>query len=142
MTTAAGLLLDTPAARPCTHRREHGHGTVQRYNQDKCRCVPCRKAVADYNRSRRRQVGYGRWSGYVDARPVRAHVKDLMRAGEGWKAVADLAGISQLTVQRLLYGTSDRAPTTRMLRRTADALLDVGIGRRRPARSALWDGRR
>lgn len=138
MTAADELLLETPATRPCVHRREHRHGTVQRYNQDKCRCVPCRKAIADYRRSRRGPVGYGRWSAYVDARPVRAHVRDLMVAGEGWKAIAELAGISQQTVQRLLYGIHGQPPSVRMLRRTAGALLDLGIGRQRPSRSGLW----
>lgn len=142
MTAADELLLDTPAARPCNHKRHHDHGTVQRYNQDRCKCLACRSAIAEYNRSRRRQISYGRWSAYVDAAPVRVHVRELMRAGEGWKAVAELAGVSQQTVQRLLYGMRGRPPAVRMLRRTADALLDLGIGRRRPARPGLWDGGR
>lgn len=138
LTVAGELMLDTPATRPCTHRRVHQHGTVQRYNQDRCKCVECRKAVADYQRTRHHQISYGRWSAYVDATPVRAHVRELMRAGEGWKAIAELAGVSEQTVQRLLYGGRGRPPAVRMLRRTADALLDLGIGRRRPARPGLW----
>ena len=138
MTAADELLLDTPATRPCTHRRVHQHGTLQRYRQDRCRCLACRKANADYHRHRRREIGYGRWSAFVDAEPARAHVLDLMVAGTGWRSIAELAGLSETTVQRLLYGIPGQPPAVRILRRTADALLDLGIGRRRPTRPSLW----
>jgi len=29
------------------------HGTVAAYNHQRCRCLPCRKAVADYRKKRR-----------------------------------------------------------------------------------------
>ena len=140
MTTTEQLLLKTPATRPCVHRRAHEHGTVQRYQQDRCRCLACRVAIAAYRHRRHHQIGYGRWSAYVDARPVRAHVQDLMRAGAGRRTVAELADISPETLKRLLYGTQGQPPATRMLRRTATALLALGIGRRRPAsQGRLWD---
>lgn len=134
LTVAGELMLDTPATRPCTHRRvHHDHGTIGRYAQDKCRCAACSEAKHDYDRNRKRQIAYGRWNAFADAGPVREHVRSLMRFGIGWRTVADHAGVSHETVKRLLYGkpTRGQPPTRRMLPRTADALLAVSFGRHR-----------
>jgi AraC-like DNA-binding protein len=137
MTAVDELLLDTPAARPCTHKRPHAHGTLQRYRQDRCKCVPCREANTRYEQGRRAHVAaYGRWSAFADTRPVRAHVIDLMDSGLTRHAIADRAHISEDTVRRLLV-----SDTRRMARRTANALLALETSRTRPTdQGGLWAG--
>jgi len=125
------LLLDTPATRPCTHRRaRHEHGTEGRYSQDGCKCLPCRTAHAEYQGEHPATAGHGGWLAYADAAPVREHVQDLMRVGLSWKTVAARADLSEETVKALLYGRSG-TPVTRVRVRTARQLLAVQAGRRR-----------
>jgi AraC-like DNA-binding protein len=132
VTAAAELLLDTPASRPCTHRTEHRHGTLVRYAQDRCRCLPCREAAAAYARARREALKHGSWTAYIDAGPARDHVRELMRAGLSWKTVAERAGLNRCTVERILYGgPPDWAPQKRIREETARKLLAVKAGRRR-----------
>jgi hypothetical protein len=131
MNPADELLLDTPATRPCTHRRvHHEHGDIGRYNEDGCRCLPCREAKSAYATNRHRQIAYGRWSAFADAAPVREHVQELMRAGLSWKTVAERTDLSEETVKALLYGRNG-APVTRVRNHTATQLLAVKAGRRR-----------
>lgn len=131
MTAADELLLDTPATRPCTHRRVyHEHGTIGRYNSDRCRCRPCAEAKSTYVRGRARSIAYGRWQAFADPGEARAHVKHLMRAGLSWKTVAERAGLSEPTVHALLYGREDR-PVRRIRAETERKLLAVQAGRRR-----------
>lgn len=109
--------------------REHGeraHGTRAKYVVERCRCDACRKACRDYETWRSRQHAYGR-TPYVDAGPVRAHIRKLRAAGLGWKRVADRAGIPESTVWKLLYGDPKRGqtPSKRVRRRTARAILAV-----------------
>jgi len=131
LSAADELLLDTPATRPCTHRRvRHEHGTRGRAVQDGCKCLPCREASAGYQAARTRAIAYGTWQAFADAAPVREHVQDLMRAGLSWKTVAARAGLSEETVKSLLYGRNG-APVTRVRNSTARQLLAVQAGRRR-----------
>ena len=129
------LLLDSPAARPCHHTRvHHQHGTRQAYNQDGCRCLPCAEAASNYSDHRRRQMAYGRWAAFADGDPVREHIHNLMRAeGIGWKSVAARAGLSEPTLQRLLYGDHNTGgkPAVRVRQRTADKLLALSPRRAR-----------
>lgn len=124
------LLLDTPATRPCTHRRvKHEHGTRGRALQDGCKCLPCRAASAEYQATRARAIAYGTWQAFADAGPVRTHVQGLMRWGLSWKTVAKRAELSEETVKALLYGRSG-VPVTRVRNSTARQLLAVQAGRR------------
>lgn len=83
-----------------------------------------------YESHRRRQQAYGTWQPYVDAAPARAHVRDLMAYGIGWMRAAQLAGVPQSTVEKLLYGSPPRgmAPSKRIRPATADKLLAVHPG--------------
>jgi hypothetical protein len=130
------LLLDTPAARPCTHRRAHSHATLQRYKQDRCRCLPCRTANAAYERRRRESHdgAYGSWSAFADTAPVRAHLLELLAAGMTVPGIAARAQLDRYTVRRVLD------PDTRRLRQgTAAALQAIQAGQRRPPNQAgLW----
>ncbi len=93
----------TPKA--CMHKEAtHEHGTHACYVLDRCRCIPCRDANTSYERTRSRQTAYGRWQPYVDADPVRAHVRSLMDQGLGLKRIVVLSGVSQGGLWKLMYG--------------------------------------
>lgn len=92
--------------KPCLHKGEpHRHGEYVTYVWDHCRCVPCKEAATEYERERVRQQAYGRWDNLVDAEPVRRHVLKLMAAGMGLKRIAALAGVSNGSATKLIYGT-------------------------------------
>lgn len=78
---------------------------------------------------RRSMVGYQ--SSYVDAEPVRQHVKALLAAGVGARRVCVLAGVSRSILQSLMRGkTRDgrrEPPSHRVSRRTAERILAVPI---------------
>jgi transcriptional regulator with XRE-family HTH domain len=76
---------------------------------------------------------YGRWQPYVDAGPAREHVEALGRAGIGWRRVAELAGVGNGSISRLLRGgPGDRPPSRRIRPETERKILAVS-----PTLSAL-----
>ncbi|MFF3847997.1 hypothetical protein [Streptomyces sp. NPDC002328] len=87
-------------------RREHG--TRAKYVVEKCRCPKCKRANRSEDNKRSRLQAYGRWQPYVDAEPVRQHVRALEAYGIGWKRVAKLAGVPASVVSKLLYGAAYR----------------------------------
>ncbi|GGU61944.1 hypothetical protein [Streptomyces lavendofoliae] len=103
------------------------HGTTAKYHLDRCRCYPCCHANSQYESNRRRAMAYGTWQPFVDAGPVRTHVRQLGEFGIGWIRAAKLAGVATGTVSKLLYGDRPRnlAPTKRMRPEVALALLSV-----------------
>lgn len=122
------LLLDTPAARPCPHPRvNHQHGTPAAYHSDRCRCRPCVEANSAYTKHRNREIAYGRWNAWMDAGPVREHVRQLMGDGLTWRAIAERAHLSHSTVKQLLYGRPSKGepPSVRVRRKTWTSLLGV-----------------
>jgi hypothetical protein len=106
---------------------EFKHGTYAGYKIHHCRCESCRKASSAYTANRKRQIAYGRWEPYVDAEPVREHLKRLSESGIGWKRAAHLAGLATSTVDKLLYGAPERGmgPSKRVRRATAEKILAV-----------------
>lgn len=95
------------------------------YKIHRCRCAGCTQANREYvSRSNRLKV-YGRWQPMVDAEPVRQHLRTLGAAGIGWMRAAELAGVSNGCVNRILYGKAPLPPCTRVRRETADAILAV-----------------
>lgn len=110
-------------------RARHRHGTKLAYTSDACRCRECRSAHADYMVERNRQVAYGRWdSGYVDAEPVREHLRTLAAAGISPRSAAHLSGVSHQVVALLVWGKASDGtprPSRRMRRDNASALLAV-----------------
>ncbi|MFH8813098.1 hypothetical protein ACH4GZ_38865 [Streptomyces hygroscopicus] len=106
---------------------EREHGTYVKYKLDGCRCYPCCFADSEYRRNRERAIAYGTWQPFVDAEPVRAHVRSLMEFGIGWKRLAALAGVPTGAMSKLLYGDQRRnmAPSKQIRPRTAAALLAV-----------------
>lgn len=107
-----------------TTPRPHGNA---KYHLERCRCYTCCHAASQYDINRRRAIAYGRWQPFVDAEPVRQHVRALGEFGIGWMRVAKLAGVSTGGVSKLLYGDGPRGlPPTRKVRpETALKLLAV-----------------
>jgi hypothetical protein len=84
-----------------------------------CRCAGpegCVAANAAAEAHRKRMIAYGRWQPFVDAGPVREHVRALGAAGIGHRRAAKLAGVPSSVVCRLLYGGPGARPPARRLR--------------------------
>jgi len=65
----------------------------------------------EYVRRRARQIAYGRWQPWADAFIVRNHVRRLRATGASYESIACVAGVSPMTVHRVLCGkryTEDR----------------------------------
>ena len=108
-----------------TRRPLPAHGSISRYKYHRCRCLTCCDGWRDYSANIRRQQAYGRWEPLIDAAPVRVHVEHLQASGLGIFRIAELAGVAQSTVSRLLYGKGDRLPQTQMQRAKAERILAV-----------------
>lgn len=109
-------------------RAKHVHGTRTAYVVDKCRCRECTDASAHEQSARNRLQAYGRYdSGRVDAQPVREHIAMLMEYGVGLKRIAALAGVSNSTLGKILYGDRPRnmPPRARVEKHVADGVLAV-----------------
>jgi len=105
------------------------HGSRARYVAG-CGCAPCTSAHSAYNAAHKRAALYGRpTTDLIDAEPVRIHVRALLDAGMGTRAIAEAAGVDRKRVTTLLNGRGDRgAPPTRRLKpETAAALLAVTV---------------
>lgn len=121
------------------------HGTRARYvfgpgeNDVKgqpCRCGDCKAANRAAVTHRSRQMLYGRWQPYVDAEPVREHLRALSECGIGWKCVVTLSGVPSGAVSKLLFGgPGSRPPTRRVRPETAERILAV-----QPSPAALSAG--
>lgn len=116
--------------KPCRHKEaNHQHGTNAAYVLDGCRCEPCSAARGEADSWRRKQQAYGRYDRYVDADPVREHVRTLMEFGVGLKRISIVAGVSQGGLWKLVYGKrkadGSQTPSRRVTRTTADRLLAV-----------------
>lgn len=118
------------------------HGTLTRRKSHNCTCPACRACERNYMARRARLMAYGRWQPFVDAEPVRAHVRMLGSYGIGWQRVARLAGVSNGGLSRLLYGTygTGYPPSKRVRTTTADKLLAVKPIFENLAPSASVDG--
>lgn len=105
----------------------YAHGTLAAGRIDGCKCKPCRTTSNRYMARRTRLMAYGQWHPFVDAQPVRDHLRALGAAGLGWMRASRLAGVSTGTVSRLLYGNTTRGtgPTKRVRPATAAALLAI-----------------
>lgn len=111
------------------------HGTYARYyagpdaagNPGRCSCAECLAAVRAWQRRRARMQAYGRWQPYVDAAPVREHVRMLSAYGIGFRTAARVADVPYATITHLMYGCpkQGRPPTSRIRPETARRLLAV-----------------
>lgn len=129
---AARLAAVDRTPKPCLHKQaDHQHGTRACYVLDRCRCLPCSRANSEAETGRERQKAYGRYDKYLDAEPVRAHVRSLMAQGMGWKRQAIAAGVSPSSMWKLLYGKrqpdGSQEPSRRITRANAERLLAVTL---------------
>jgi hypothetical protein len=116
--------------KPCQHKQaQHQHGTYVTYTLDSCRCRSCSAAAVAYERTRKRQKAYGRWQPTIDAQPVREHVAQLQAQGLGLKRIAQLSGVAQGALWKLMYGKTrpdgSRTPSKTVRPQTAAALLTL-----------------
>lgn len=113
------------------------HGTLGANKIDGCKCGACRAADRRYMNRRYRLMAYGQWQPYVDATPVREHVRRLQEFGLGWMTIAKLSGVPRGSVSKLLYGDGPRgmAPSKRVRPKTAAAILAI-----QPTMDVLADG--
>jgi DNA-binding NarL/FixJ family response regulator len=115
--------------RDCTHpRARHVHGTRVAYVKDRCRCTDCTAANTAAGRAVHRAQTFGRWRPFVDAAPVREHIRALRAAGIGVEQIAMLAGISTSHVRELADPGRDGDPGIRRVRpQTAHQVLRIRI---------------
>lgn len=115
--------------RDCAHpRARHVHGTRVAYVKDRCRCTACTAANTAAGRAAHRARTFGRWCPFVDAAPVREHIRALRAAGIGVEQIAMLAGISTSHVRELADPGRDGNPSIRRVRpETAQRILRVRI---------------
>jgi hypothetical protein len=92
------------------------HGTRVAYVKDRCRCTDCTTANTAAGRAVHRAQTFGRWRPFVDAAPVRAHIRALRAAGIGVEQIARLAGISTSHVRELAATGRDGNPGIRRVR--------------------------
>ncbi|MGV9278143.1 hypothetical protein [Streptomyces griseosporeus] len=85
--------------------REHGYA---RYRLDGCRCYTCGYARAQYDDNRNRAIAYGTWQPWVDAEPVRVHVRYLQSCEMGLRTIAARAGVNRKNLQAILHGRPER----------------------------------
>ncbi len=136
--------------RDCAHPGQpHRHGTRSAYVFDRCGCDDCTAANRDQAQERARRKILARWGfqdpDLVDGDVVRAHLRELMAAGMGWRRIAAVAGVGSSTVCHILYGKyadnpahPEHRPPRKQVRRDAAAkLLAVRV---EVADGALVDG--
>jgi len=90
-----------------TETPKRGHGYA-RYKLDGCRCYTCSFAVSQYNDNRARSIAYGTWEPFVDAEPVRVHLRNMQDCGIGLRRVASAAGVDRKRLQAVLTGRPER----------------------------------
>lgn len=82
-----------------------------------------REAKNRWMRRRRRLIGYGQWQPFVDAAPIREHVLTIRGTGMSLKSLSAATGVSQATLDHLLYGDTNYPPATKIRTESANALL-------------------
>lgn len=103
------------------------HGTYAKYRLDGCRCYPCAAEASVYNANRERAIAYGTWQPFVDAEPVREHIRALQSCALGLRTIAAAAGVDRQRLQTILNGRSERGtpPQAKVRPALAAAILAV-----------------
>ena len=83
--------------------------------------LPCGQ-LARYSTERAAAQRAGDWRGFVPATPVRKHIRKLSKAGVGYNAVADAAGLARTTMQNLMSGKQKK-----IRKHHADRILTVDL---------------
>jgi hypothetical protein len=96
------------------------------YKYRGCQCPDCAEAYRVRQRHRRRMIAYGRWEGLVDAEPVRQYIRALIDGSLSRERIAELAGVSNGCLTRILYGhNKEEGPTRKVQPDTARRILGV-----------------
>lgn len=114
-------------------RREHGTRACYLSGPgpgtgEGCRCEACSRANRAKGIERERGIIRGDWAPWADARPARAHVRKLMRAGLTQENVAALAGVAPGSMTHLMRGSNGYPPARRIRPQTAAKILAVRPG--------------
>lgn len=82
-------------------------------------CHPC--YIAWWSRRK----GYGTFESlFTEAQPARDHVTALVKAGVGYRRIAQLSGLNRKTIQDLMNGRSNRGtPPKKVMRKTTVAAI-------------------
>lgn len=109
---------------PPSHR---DHGTRAKYVMEKCRCKPCKRANRQAHAERDRLLAYDRWHPWVNAAPVRDHIRYLQACGMGLRAIAAAAPVDRKRLQAILNGRPERGtgPQEKVRPALAAAVLAV-----------------
>jgi len=104
--------------------RDHGYA---RYRLDGCRCYVCGFARSRYDENRAKAMTAGTWQPWVDAEPVRVHIRHLQACEMGLRTIAAVAGIDRKRLQAVLNGRPERgtAPQEKVRPGLAAAVLAV-----------------
>ncbi|MFJ6069012.1 hypothetical protein ACIQHU_38985 [Streptomyces tendae] len=104
--------------------REHGYA---RYRLDGCRCYICGFARSRYDENRSKAITAGTWKPWVDAEPVRVHIRHLQSCAMGLRTIAAQAGVDRKRLQSVLSGRTERGtgPQERVRPELAAAVLAV-----------------
>ena len=104
--------------------RPHGYA---RYRLDGCRCYVCGYARSQYDENRTKAITAGTWQPWVDAEPVRTHIRHLQSCDMGLRTIAAAAGVDRQRLQAILNGRPERgtAPSTQIRPEIAAAVLAV-----------------
>jgi transcriptional regulator with XRE-family HTH domain len=125
--------------KPTNELKKREHGTRARYlfglqgddTKNGCRCVKCFDAAWTYEKQRlnRKRKGI---EPFIDAKETREHLIWLRSEGVGRRTIAEVSGVAVSQVWKILKGR-----TTRIRPATAERLLAVHLGKRKPG--ALLD---
>ncbi|MGW1796916.1 hypothetical protein ACWCQN_13115 [Streptomyces sp. NPDC001984] len=124
---------------PPSHR---AHGERAKYTVEKCRCKRCKRANTEANNQRSRLLAYGQWEPFVDAEPVRAHIRYLQSCGMGLRSIAAVLGVDRKNLQSIVIGRPERGrgPQKQIRPERAAAVLAIEPTLDNLAANTLIDG--
>lgn len=121
MTDQTAVTLDAPETGRFVCPPDHLHGrTVTCYKTHRCRCQPCRDRCARVEREKYAKKKAGTYRPMVTGARAAAWVLYLEREGMTQKAICARAGVSDVTVRRLVNGIGEK-----ILASTERAILAV-----------------
>ena len=89
-----------------------------------CRPGPTNPANARWQAHRRRLIAYGRWQPFVDAEPVREHLRKVMAEGMPLTGICERLNLPHTSsLQHLMYGRGPYGPGHQVRRETAELIL-------------------
>lgn len=106
---------------------DRAHGTRAKYFVEGCRCPSCRRANREAAAERTRLLAYGQWHPWVDAEPVRAHLRYLQSCGMGLRVIAGAVRVDRKSLQAVLNGRPERGTGPQKVVRPAFAAAVLAV---------------